>query len=297
MRTRSPIYRFLIFTGIAYAIAWGLFLVFVIEANSLENIDAATLISLVEAGKTPATNLPSSFLYALTRVIDYSFSISGIISILMFQGVTGIKNLWSRLDPRGIRPIIWLIAVLPLLFYGLAASTHLLTSEMVIISTMEPDLFRKLLFGLHNGLLASIFLRGAFGEEFGLRGFALPTLQKRYRDGMASLIIGASWGLWHLPVLIGRGPIDIVLYIILVLGLSHIFTWLFTRSGGSLIPVILFHGFQNWEDGFEIIIPSLIGTEWELISSLLILSMGIWVTVLVWRKNSSLYDKIDPPNL
>ena len=35
------------------------------------------------------------------------------------------------------------------------------------------------LFSAQASLFVSLFLRGAFGEELGLRGFALPHLQKR----------------------------------------------------------------------------------------------------------------------
>ena len=42
----------------------------------------------------------------------------------------------------------------------------------------------------------------AMGEEWGLRGFALPRRQERYSPLSAALIIGVLWALWHLPVLI-----------------------------------------------------------------------------------------------
>ena len=45
------------------------------------------------------------------------------------------------------------------------------------------------------------------GEELGLRGFALPRLQERMPPFQASLVIGALWGAWHLPVLIVVVPL------------------------------------------------------------------------------------------
>jgi ABC-type phosphate transport system permease subunit len=71
--------------------------------------------------------------------------------------------------------------------------------------------------------------------------------------------------------------------LILSFGLSFIFTILFNGSGGSLIPGLLFHATQNWEEGFETVFPALIGTEWELISTLLLLIIGIVAGVFVWR--------------
>ena len=62
-----------------------------------------------------------------------------------------------------------------------------------------------------------------------------------------------------------------------------LFTLLFNGSGGSLIPVLLFHASQNWEEGFETLFPSLVGTEWELISTLSLLVIGVVAGVMVWR--------------
>ena len=136
---------------------------------------------------------------------------------------------------------------------------------------------------LTYGFFVSLFLRGALGEELGLRGFALPRLQERLSSFRASLIIGVFWGAWHLPVLIGREPLSIAAFALLSIGLSMLFTWLFNGSGGSLIPVLLFHAAQNWEDGFEVLFPGLVGTEWELVSTLSLLLIGVVASVLVWR--------------
>ena len=59
-------------------------------------------------------------------------------------------------------------------------------------------------------------------------------------------------------MLIGRDLLSIVAFSLLSIGLSMLFTWLFNGSGGSLIPVLLFHAGQNWEEGFETLFPSLV---------------------------------------
>jgi membrane protease YdiL (CAAX protease family) len=142
----------------------------------------------------------------------------------------------------------------------------------------------KALFSLQAGLFVSLFLRGAMGEELGLRGFALPRLQENNSPFRSSLIIGILWGAWHLPVLIGRDVLSIVAFSLLAIGLSFLFTLMFNGSGGSLIPVLLFHATQNWEDGFEVIFPALVGTDWELVSTLALILIGVVAGVLVWKK-------------
>lgn len=63
------------------------------------------------------------------------------------------------------------------------------------------------------------------GEELGLRGFALPHLQKRRSPFRASLIIGIFWALWHLPVLVGRDALSIIAFILPAIVLSFYATW------------------------------------------------------------------------
>ncbi len=140
------------------------------------------------------------------------------------------------------------------------------------------------LFSLHAGLFVSLFLRGAMGEELGLRGFALPHLQERHSPFHASLIVGIAWAAWHLPVLLGRDALSILAFVLLAIGLSFVFTLMFNGSGGSLVPGLLFHATVNWEDGFESVFPALVGTEWELASTLALLSTGVVAAVVVWRR-------------
>jgi len=46
---------------------------------------------------------------------------------------------------------------------------------------------------------------GPLGEEFGWRGYAMPALTARLHWRAASLIVGAVWGLWHLPLFFMAG--------------------------------------------------------------------------------------------
>jgi len=88
-------------------------------------------------------------------------------------------------------------------------------------------------------------------------------------------------------VLIGRDVLSIVAFSLLSFGLSFLFTLMFNGSGGSLIPVLLFHATQNWEEGFETVFPGLVGTDWELVSTLTLLLVGVLAGVLVWRNSRS----------
>jgi len=47
------------------------------------------------------------------------------------------------------------------------------------------------------GLFSSIIFGGI--EELGWRGILLPELQKKFNNIISTIIIGAVWGIWHLP--------------------------------------------------------------------------------------------------
>lgn len=94
-----------------------------------------------------------------------------------------------------------------------------------------------------------VLLFSVLGEETGWRGFALPRLRQRFGALPASLIIGAIWGTWHLPLFLIPGDfhsdIPFALFIYQDIAVSIIITWIYNRTGGSLIPVHIFHTASN----------------------------------------------------
>jgi membrane protease YdiL (CAAX protease family) len=102
-----------------------------------------------------------------------------------------------------------------------------------------------------------LFLGGPLEEELGWRGFALPRLQARLSAFSASVLLGAIWGVWHIPLYFVSGTgqhetagsagteFAIGAFVVWTIGLSILFTWLFNQTQGSLIMVMLFHAAVN----------------------------------------------------
>jgi hypothetical protein len=90
---------------------------------------------------------------------------------------------------------------------------------------------------------------GPLGEEFGWRGFALPRMLEHWRPLPATLILGLIWGAWHLPAFfIGGLPQNRMAILALVLGtvsVSVIDTWIFLRTKGNMLLMILVHLTMN----------------------------------------------------
>ncbi len=270
------------FFTLAFAIAWGAFGIVALIARQAGLESAQALIVMGDAYRFEDANLavPNWLVYVLTRLADFAFSIAGVVMIAITAGRTGLRALWGRLTRFRIGWGWYVVGLLPVALYLLATAV----AGAIDSADFSMGTVTTALFSLHAGLVVSLFLRGAMGEELGLRGFALPRLQERHSPFRSSLIIGLAWGAWHLPVLIGRDALSIVAFVVLAIGLSFLFTLVFNGSGGSLVPGLLFHATLNWEDGFEVAFPALVGTDWELVSTLAFVLIGVAAGVRVWRR-------------
>jgi membrane protease YdiL (CAAX protease family) len=103
--------------------------------------------------------------------------------------------------------------------------------------------------GVLSLFLFSIFPGSALGEELGWRGFALPRLQARRSALAASLIVGAVWGIYHLPLfLLGSPTRPFALFLPFALScviMSIFYTWMYNGTGGSLLIAVLLHAATN----------------------------------------------------
>ena len=104
------------------------------------------------------------------------------------------------------------------------------------------------------------------GEEIGWRGYALPRLTARIGLGPASVAVGFLWMLWHLPVFFVPGMDNygqsFPNFVLGGIALSVAMAWLYQRTGGSLLLVMLMHSAANQTVG---IVPSAgaAGNSWD----------------------------------
>ena len=93
------------------------------------------------------------------------------------------------------------------------------------------------------------WMRVQAGEEIGWRGFALPRLADRVGLRLASLLLGVIWALWHLPQFYIADADTyhqpFIVWALQVVAMSVAFAWLYAKSGGSLLVVMLMHSAIN----------------------------------------------------
>lgn len=177
-------------------------------------------------------------------------SIAGVITLALVAGKEGLRDLVSRALKWKVGLKWWLIALfLPAILTLLALGINLLLG-----ANTPPFTFFKTEWYLLPVFFVITLVGGPLGEEFGWRGFALPRLQQKWSPWLASIILGAIWGLWHLPqffnpdaVHFELGFVRLPLYVIAEIGLATLMTWVYNKTKGSLlVGGLIYHNADNF---------------------------------------------------
>jgi membrane protease YdiL (CAAX protease family) len=93
----------------------------------------------------------------------------------------------------------------------------------------------------------STLLGGPLGEEPGWRGYALPRLETRYGPLLSSVILGALWAGWHLPLFFIPGWTSAPwwIYVLILIGQSVILTFAVNMACFAVVPAIVMHALFN----------------------------------------------------
>jgi membrane protease YdiL (CAAX protease family) len=208
------------FFALTFGVAWALWLPLVV------------LQDRVPAG-------PGFLLVLLGSLVP---STVAIFLVARQHGRTEVRHLLRRLL-KGRVGIGWYAAIIALTSLAIVAvwvGTLLGVPAPVVVTTV-PAVLSLFVF--------SIFPGSALGEELGWRGFALPRLQASHSALAASLMVGAAWGTFHLPLFLLGAPIrPLALFLPFALSaviMSIFYTWMYNGTGGSLLIAVLLHATTN----------------------------------------------------
>ncbi|HLM20134.1 MAG TPA: type II CAAX endopeptidase family protein [Propionibacteriaceae bacterium] len=186
--------------------------------------------------------IPGPLVFVLIVLGSNVPSVLGVLFVALLRGRSGVRILLGRLLRARIG-LRWYVAAVALAVPALCAvwvSTLLGGPSPVVVTTISAVVV---------SFLFSIFPGSAVGEELGWRGFALPRLQARHSALAASLIVGAAWGIYHLPLfLLGSPTRPLALFLPFAIGcviMSILYTWMYNGTGGSLLIVVLLHATTN----------------------------------------------------
>lgn len=141
------------------------------------------------------------------------------------------------------------------------------------------------------------------GEEVGWRGYALPRLAVHLGLGGASVLLGVVWALWHLPLFFlpgsGSDGQSFPIYLLHVTALSVAMSWLYWKTEGSLLLVMLMHASVNNTTG---IVPAAVPDAVNPMSfhgslvawSTVGVSWGVAVLLLLRMRRAEVGAMLDP---
>jgi membrane protease YdiL (CAAX protease family) len=225
-------------------------LVFLIPAP-----DEGTLLGLLLL----ATILPTAVAIAVTWVLDGRSGAAAFIR--------------QCFDWRS--PLLWYLVAVALGFVvQLGSSVLALLGGRISTLELRPPL-----------PVLVVFILFALLEEIGWRGFALRRLLTQYSPFAATIVIGLAWGGVHVALaMFTLEDISPIAEGLTVFAFAFPLTWIFIRSGGSVLVATVLHFSINASG--SIVGPALVIGEADAVWFLLA-SQAIAAVVLVvadWRR-------------
>jgi len=212
---------FAITLGLAYFVFWGPLALFQVPT-----------ISFVSDIKGPTWAI---LFYMLNGFVP---SIVAIILTRVYEGKTGLKKFMKRVIQFKIGWRWYLAAI---------AVVILSTLGQLLIIHLLGQTFNYMGFVIQLPSFIPLIIIGPLSEELGWRGYALDRLQTKWNALTSSIILGTLWAFWHLPLfyMVGTSQHELhfsfVGFLVGLVALSILFTWLHNNTQRSIWTAIFFH--------------------------------------------------------
>lgn len=143
--------------------------------------------------------------------------------------------------------------------------------------------------------LYMLLVGGTLQEEYGWRGYLLDALQLNETPVQASLIVGAVWTIWHIPLFLmagtGQAGIPFWAYAVALLSFTFIISWLYNATTMNLWAAFLLHTMFNVSFA---LVPLSKPDEFPIGFLYLTLLLFTTAVVLIWRTHGHLgYDHLE----
>jgi uncharacterized protein len=207
------------FLGLTFAIAWGLIGFYILAPGT-----AAAALGEI-SGSHPVFFLAT-----------WSPAIAAFAVVILHSGAAGLRAFLSRLFLWRGSPG-W--GTFILLFVPLVFVAGSLLKGGPVLAPLPPEGVGPVV-----AVLVMMLFLGPV-EEFGWRGVMQPLLQRHMAPLWAGMVIGATWGFWHLPAFFLAGVVfaewSFLPFFIGNVTLAVLVTPIFNSARGSLLWPMLFH--------------------------------------------------------
>jgi membrane protease YdiL (CAAX protease family) len=254
----------LFFFLMAYAFSWILSIPFVLSEWRILHGDFRIAFGLKSFG-------PFLSAYIMTRIIE---------------GKEGVLRLRQRMKQKRADwqwYLFILLGIPALILVGIIIQPGALAS----FQGLQPIL----LVSYPLTYVAVFFAGGPLGEEPGWRGFALPRMQPRYGPLWGTLLLGILWTFWHLPDFLtsaqGGGPgtglapffINLPIFLLLVIALAIILTWIFNHTEGSIFTALLAHTSVNVPQ--VVLVPLFLAVDMTRLNLAAVIGFGVPALLII----------------
>lgn len=219
---RYSLVRFFLLT---FCLSWGFWIPEAAYAHGIGPVRIPVILSVIVGGFAPS----------LIAVILTGFE----------GGKTEVRHLWAQLFRWRVSSLWYGVALflpLAIILCGIQISRFWTTPPSANLSLGNwPGIILVALF--------TLFFGGPLGEELGWRGYVLPRLLTSFGALKSGLMVGLGWGVWHLPLFFipdtVQSQIPMGWFMLSILAESLVYTYLYQRTDGSLLIMLLLHTATN----------------------------------------------------
>ena len=211
------------FVLVAFAFTWFFWLLAILEARGLIS----------------SPPVPALFVGAFGPMV------ASVAITAQEDGRAGLRLLLSRVTRWRVAPVWYAVAILGPI--ALTLGTMVLN---VVFGGRAPE-FSAIVGALPTVVVLTLYMlvQVGIGEEVGWRGYALPRLQSGYSALFSSVILGALWTLWHLPLFFNPDTsysnTPFWAFLVFLVPFAILYTWVLNGTGGSVLVVMVLHAVTN----------------------------------------------------
>ena len=156
----------------------------------------------------------------------------------------------------GFYKVKWLNVLMAILVFALIVVVSILLS-LAFGQSLEQFAFTEdfSFTGVGIGSAIITILLASIIEEIGWKGYCEDSIGNYMNWFWESLVFGALWSLWHLPLLFIKGtyqagltvnPLFVINFFVSGIPLGYIITWVYLVSDRSILACMIFHLFVNF---------------------------------------------------
>src|SRR6516164_44640 len=249
---------------------------------------------------------PLGLPHSLIALGGFGPAVSAFLVLALTSGKPGVLRLLRSIVHWRVGVQWYLVALIGLPVLNLLA---FLVVPGALADVVAPDSRLPLLYLSELAISLTLGIAPLW-EEIGWRGFAQPVIQRLNGPVVGSLILGALWGLWHLPFFFGplvqTGPdatfvsasVALVEFSIGLTGLSVLMTWVLNNCGGSTLLAILLHAAFD-SSGLALVAlfpstpPHYVPVHYQTLGIAIVFSVAAVVIIVLTRGRLS-YDRYRP---